>query len=87
MQIVNFFQKNSKSLLKIHYDNNLITLYLGYNISSIWLFFYIHVWHLGVCLSFEQVGSLRSPRQAYALYKNKPPKKAKSQPCGTGRSR
>lgn len=50
MQIVNFFQKNSKSLLKIHYDNNLITLYLSYNISSIWLFFYIHVWHLGVCL-------------------------------------
>ena len=38
-------------------------------------------------LVFEQVGSLRSPRQAYALYKNKPPKKAKSQPCGTGRSR
>lgn len=34
-------------------------------------------------------GELRcaSPRQAYALYENKPPKKAKSHPCGTGRSR
>ena len=45
------------------------------------------LWHLGVCLSWTSRLGCASPRQAYALYKNKPPKKAKSQPCGTGRSR